>query len=138
MNEILDAHVSEPGSSSRSSTASYPPKENNNCRAPSTNEPSNNTNKNNIFSSSSCSKLSSVSKQTVVPIIKRDSHASTVFGSLNNLNANNFKEFDFEEDDEEMDDDDVFLNEVIRTLSSRLGYDLRLVLVKVFWKSRLV
>jgi hypothetical protein len=67
-----------------------------------------------------------------VPIIKRDSHASTVFGSLNNLNANNFKEFDFEEDDEEMDDDDVFLNEVIRILSSRLGYDLGLVLIKVF------
>lgn len=58
------------------------------------------------------------SKQTVVPVIgtKRDSNNSTVFGSVNNLNGNQFKEFDdFDEleDDEILDDDEVFLNEVV-------------------------
>lgn len=106
MKEILEEHIEEPNSKSDGSNKK-PTKP--------INEQVKTSNPHSIISSSSCSKLSSVNKQTVLVNDSnnnelRSSQSTVEYESLNNPDVNNAKKDNLPFEDEE--DDEVFLNEV--------------------------
>lgn len=123
LNEILNAHVDEPASQSLDSMRLNVAKQPNEVKS---------ANMQSIISSSSCSKLSSVNKQTVVVNNSPDSRAkndsnNSTYGSLNNLNGINMKE-QFNDAFEDEFIDDVFLNEVRMMMWINIVVYLKLLL----------